>query len=89
MTEIERNAAVPADLSQIGNLNMEELWTAESTWEWLAHEEAFRHEHRALQRRRLVAESRVCSATQQLNPCLRKTGERILAAVNETCSDPT
>ncbi|KRY26370.1 hypothetical protein T03_14801 [Trichinella britovi] len=37
--------------------------------------------------RRHVAESRICLATQLLNPCLRKIGERRLVTVNETCSD--
>ncbi|KRY47829.1 hypothetical protein T03_9393 [Trichinella britovi] len=80
---------VPADVRQMGNLTMEELWTAESTWEPQGQEAASRQEHTALPRRRHVAESRICLATQLLNPCLRKIREWRLVTVNKTCSDLT
>ncbi|KRZ81533.1 hypothetical protein T08_15017 [Trichinella sp. T8] len=37
--------AVPADVRQMGNLTMEELWTAESTWEPQGQEAETRQEH--------------------------------------------
>ncbi|KRX15089.1 hypothetical protein T07_9747 [Trichinella nelsoni] len=85
--QIITSETVPADVRQMGNLTMEELWTAESTWEPQGQEAASRQEHTALPRRRHVAESRICLATQLLNPCLRKIGERRRVTVNETCSD--
>ncbi|KRX53603.1 hypothetical protein T09_13594 [Trichinella sp. T9] len=36
---------VPADVRQMGNLTMEELWTAESTWEPQGQEAATRQGH--------------------------------------------
>ncbi|KRY26200.1 hypothetical protein T03_9278 [Trichinella britovi] len=39
------NCQVPADVRQIRNLTMEELWTAESTWEPQGEEAATRQEH--------------------------------------------
>ncbi|KRY26395.1 hypothetical protein T03_5603 [Trichinella britovi] len=38
------NCQVPADVRQMGNLTMEELWTAESTWEAQGEEAATRRE---------------------------------------------
>ncbi|KRX52830.1 hypothetical protein T09_2046 [Trichinella sp. T9] len=40
-----RHSAVPADVRQMRNLTMEELWTAESTWEARGGEAATRQEH--------------------------------------------
>ncbi|KRX53599.1 hypothetical protein T09_9744 [Trichinella sp. T9] len=41
----QRHSVVPADVRQMGNLTMEELWTAESTWEPQGQEAETRQGH--------------------------------------------